>query len=153
MLIKLKEDQKLTAALHEHRNQVELLKFQTTLDLRIFAGYITLQLALGSWISAYPLRNLHSIVGLGLIDLALALLAGLILWKSYVRRKQVAKVVRRLNEALGFTEPDVYLEKLPLHEENRFMPWLPFYIAGIVIGLLGIGILLFQPIHPISTKG
>jgi len=152
MLIKLNEDGKLTAALHELRSQVELLKFQTTLDLRIFAGYITLQLALGSWIATHPPGSLHSIVGLGVIDLALALLAGLILWRSYVRRGQVAQVVWRLNEALGFTEPDVYLSNRPLHEQKRFMPWLPYYIAGIIIGLVGIRILLFQPINLINLK-
>jgi len=144
-LIELTNEHKLTAALHEHGSQVELLRHQTNLDLRIFAGYITLQLALGSWLSANPVRTTSARVGLAAIDLALAALAGLILWRSFVRRGQVVGVVRRLNEVLGYTTPGVYLADRAIHEPNRFVPWFPFYVGGIILGALGIGFILCQP--------
>lgn len=145
-MIELDKDGKLTAALHEHGNQVELLRHQTNLDLRILTGYFTIQLVFGSWISANPVEGLYARLGLGAIDLALCLLAGLILWRNYVRRSQVIEVVRRLNEALGYTEPGVYLADRRLHETTPFIPWLPYYVASIMVGAVGVAILLFQPV-------
>ena len=143
-MIEWTPDRKLTAALQEHKNQVELLRHQTNVDLRIFGGYISLQLAVGSWISVHPIPSLQARLGMGAVDLALSALAAFILWRNSVRRGQVVAVVRRLNEALGYTEPDVYLKGRALHDNHRFVPWLPYYLAGLLVGFLGVGLLLFQ---------
>jgi hypothetical protein len=137
-------DRKLTAALHEHKSQVDLLRHQTGLDLRIFGGYISLQLAVGSWIATHPIPNLKARLGMGAIDLALCALAAVILWRNSVRRGQVVAIVRRLNEALGYTQPDVYLKGRALHENHPFVPWFPYYLVGIGVGLLGVTLVLFQ---------
>jgi hypothetical protein len=54
----LNHEEKFEALKMLHDNQAELLRFMTALDFKIFGGYITLQLALGSWLAEHTISEL-----------------------------------------------------------------------------------------------
>lgn len=126
-------------------NQTEQLYRMTLIDLRVFSGYITLQLALGAWIATHSdkIPNLVIKIGLMTIDLVLAVVATALLFNNYKRRKEVAGTVRNSNIALGYETPGVYLDKEKLNVHTEFRPWVGWYFAGIAAGLLGIALILF----------
>ncbi len=126
-------------------NQTELLHRMTLIDLRVFSGYITLQLALGAWIATHSdkIPNLTIRIGLMIIDLVLAVVATALLFNNYKRRKEVGGIVRNCNIALGYETPGVYLDNEKLNVPTQFRPWAGWYFTGIAAGILGIALILF----------
>jgi len=126
-------------------NQVEQLHRMTLIDIRVFSGYITLQLGFGAWIATQGtvLASVTSRVGLMIIDSVLAAIAGKLIYNSYRRRKEVAGVVRNCCVALGFKTVGVYLDGATLDVPTRFYPWVRWYILGIVAALAGVALVLF----------
>ena len=129
-------------------NQTESLHRMTLIDLRVFSGYITLQLALGAWLATHQdkLAAVTAKTGLMIIDLALALIAGVLLFNSYKRRKEVAGIVRNCNRALGYETEGVYLHGEALNVPTRFRPWAGWYFLGIIAAFAGVGLVLFGKI-------
>lgn len=125
-------------------NQTELLHRMTLIDLRVFTGFITLQLALGAWIATHhaDMSSLTVRVGLLVIDLSLAVIATALLYNNFKRRKEVVGTVKNCNKALGYEESGVYLEGIPLNSKAVFRPWVGWYFAGIVAGFVGFVIVL-----------
>ena len=126
-------------------NQTEQLYRMTLIDLRIFTGYITLQLALGAWTATHhaAIGSLTVRVGLLIIDLALAVIAAALLYNNYRRRTEVVGTVKNCNKALGYEDEGVYLEGSPLNAHTKFRPWAGWYFAGIVAGFTGVAMVLF----------
>ncbi|MCI0389513.1 MAG: hypothetical protein MOB07_12220 [Acidobacteria bacterium] len=125
-------------------SQVGLLRMMTQIDLQIFTGYITLQLALGGWLSTHTLKNWWLRIGMLLIDLGFSGIASKLLYNNYRRRKEVATTVANLNEALGFTEKGIYIEDKTINSPTVFRPWFWWYFVGIGICLLGILFIIFK---------
>jgi hypothetical protein len=69
-------------------NQTELLHRMTVIDLQVFSGYISLQLALGAWLATHEhdLTGLVPRIGVMLIDLVPMVVAGALLYNNYKRR-------------------------------------------------------------------
>lgn len=128
-------------------NQTELLYRMSLIDIQVFTGYITLQLAFGAWIAAHPsnITDTFSRAGLLAIDLALAAIAFAMLFNSYERRKEVVETVNNCNSALGYSAPGVYLEGRPLNAETKWRPWAGWYFAGVVVGAAGVAMVLLGP--------
>ena len=126
-------------------NQTELLYRLTLLDLRIFTGYITLQLALGAWMATHPADISSPTVRAGLlvIDLSLAVIATAFVYNNYRRRLEIVDTVKNCNEALGYEDSGVYLESRRLNAHTVFRPWCGWYYAGIVVGFIGTVMVLF----------
>ena len=126
-------------------NQTEQLYRMTLIDLRVFTGYITLQLALGAWIASHSsdFSGIILRVGLMLIDLVLAIVAWALLYMSRKRREEVVGIVKNCNTALGYEEPGVYLEGKALNVHMKFRPWAGWYYAGIIVGVVGLAFVLF----------
>ena len=144
--MKLTGQQKFEALKLRYKDQVELLRFMTKLDFQIFGGYTTLQLALGSWLSQHTIAVPLAKVGILLVDLALALIAGILLYNDFRRRKEVVSTIKNINAALGYSEPNVYLEGKVLNAETAFRPWAHFYILGVIVCFLGIILLIFKAV-------
>lgn len=127
-------------------NQTEQLYRMTLIDLRIFTGYIALQLALGAWIATHgsAIPNMIVRIGLMIIDLVLTVGAIALLYNDLRRRKEVAGIVGNCNKALGYETPGVYIPSEKLNVETKFRPWAGWYFAGIVVGFLGITLVLFS---------
>lgn len=134
------QNHEFEALRYRFENQTEQLYRMTLIDLRIFTGYITLQLALGAWIATHQ-PNIDSMVvrfGLLVIDAALSVIATALLYNNYRRRKEVVGTVNNCSEALGYEEAGVYLADRPLNVRMRFRPWVGWYFAAIVTGFVGI---------------
>jgi hypothetical protein len=69
-------------------NQTELLHRMTAIDLQVFSGYISLQLALGAWLATHEhdLTGLVPRLGVMLIDLELMVVARATLQQLYAAR-------------------------------------------------------------------
>jgi len=130
---------------YRFENQTEQLYRMTLIDLRIFTGYITLQLALGAWTATHEADIAGGTVRVGLliIDLALAIIAAALLYNNYKRRTEVVGTVKNCNQALGYEDEGVYLEGSPLNAHTKFRPWAGWYFAGIVAGFAGVAMVLF----------
>lgn len=116
-------------------NQTELLYRLTKIDLQLFSGFITMQVAIGGWLvtnshklSGQILRRIDVMV---LVDLVLAIVVGALLHRNYKRREQVGKIVRQCNKDMGFDELD------------RIPPWINLYLLGIAATAIGIALVVF----------
>ena len=126
-----------------YEDQVELLRTMTTLDHQVFTGYMTIQLVLGGWLTQYPVGDTLLKLGLFFIDLTLSGVAGWFLYNNYRRRTEVVRTVKNLNDALGFTEPNIYLQDRAINAPTIFRPWVYGYLVGVVTGALGVSLIIF----------
>lgn len=133
------------ALLARFENQTELLYRLTLLDLRIFTGYITLQVAMGGWFATHQaaLGTLSARVGILVLDLALFAVSVTFLRNNYLRRKEVAETVRNCSEALGYSKPGVYSVNA-LNAPTVFRPWAGWYFIGAVAALVGLCLVLLD---------
>ncbi len=142
--MELNETQKFEALKLRYSDQVELLREMTRIDLKIFIGYLTLQLAFGGWLSTHIFDNIIIKIGLLLIDLSLAGITSKLLYNNFRRRKEVAQTVRNLNEALNFNRVSYYLPDLKINSTTIFRPWWYWLLIGIIIGFLGVVLIIFS---------
>jgi hypothetical protein len=115
----------------------------TKLDVQIFSGYITVQLVLSSWIASHPINSIFPKIGIILIDLVLAGIALKLLFNDYRRRKEVVEIIKNINEALNFDTKDVYLPEKPINVETKSRSWFPYFMIGIIFGVIGIIMVAF----------
>lgn len=126
-----------------YEDQVTLLRSITQLDSQLFTGYMTLQLALGAWLSSHPLTRLRMQVGLLLIDLTLCFITSWFLYGSYKRRLEIVTTIKNICDALGFTEKGIYLREKAINPETRLRAWGYWYIAGVWVTAVGIVLIIF----------
>ena len=128
-------------------NQTELLSRLTQIDLKIFYWFFTLQLIIGAWFIK-NIGNEPSKIAFLVIDIVIAFIAFMFIYRNYQRRKEVVQNVQRCTQALGFTEAGIYLENesLDWHPKDKPFPitryWIPFYFIGILVSVIGIAIIL-----------
>ena len=96
--MELDKNQKFESLKMRYKDHVELLRFMTKLDVQIFSGYITVQLALGAWIAANPIKGCWTKLGIILIDLVLAAIAFMLLHKDAKRRTEVVGIIKNIND-------------------------------------------------------
>lgn len=127
-----------------YEDQVELLRTMTKLDIQVFSGYVTIQLALAAWFGAHGLKSLPIKIGMFSLDLAFSGIAALFLWSHYQRRIEAIETVKHLVQALGFTEKDVYLKGSAINAPaTKSRPFWQFFVGGIIVFTLGIGWIIF----------
>ena len=128
-----------------YENQTEQLYRMTMIDLRIFTGFITLQIVLGAWFAtkgSVLSGELLMKVGLSVIDIGLTYVACALLRNSALRRKEVAAIVINCAEALGYKTPGAFLEAAPLDVKLELRLWKNYYYFGIAISLVGVLLVL-----------
>ena len=76
-----------------YQNQLEYLRMMSDLDLKLFTGYITLQIVLGGWLAKSPVEGLSIKVGLMVIDLAMAFIGIVAFRVNQERRAEAARVL------------------------------------------------------------
>ena len=140
----LGDEQKFEALKMRYKDQVELLRYMTTLDFRIFGGYITLQLLLGSWLSQHSPAAFSARIGVAAIDLALTIVATALLHNEFKLRTEVVATLKNIAVALRFSEEDVYITPGTLNAPTKFRAWRHWYLLGIVVAFCGIVFLLFS---------
>ncbi len=150
--MELTEEQKFEALKLRYTDHVELLRSITKLDVQLFSGYITIQLALGAWLASHPIDGNWPKIGIILIDIVLAVIASKLLWNDYKRREEVVGIIKNINEALNFNKIGAYLPDIPINVKTETRPWHKWFFVGITVGVLGIIMVTFGGIAVISSS-
>jgi hypothetical protein len=140
-MITLDDNQKFEAIKYRHEDQSKLLQKMTDVDLKVFISFLTLQLALGGFITQIDLA-IESKIGLFMLDIALSLICSILLWNNYKRRKEVSATIRNCNQALGYDLDGVYIENKKINSPTVFRPWFWWYIIGMILSIIGILVIL-----------
>ena len=118
---------RLELARYRHENATEHLYRLTTLDLKVASGYLSLQLALGAWLSQGR-AQVHPPWGLCMLNFALLFAAYSVLLNTYVRRREFVGIAKNCAHVLGFEADGVYLKAASLNNTVRRPGWIP---AGV----------------------
>jgi hypothetical protein len=152
--MELTGEQKFDALKLRYTDHVELLRSITKLDVQIFSGHITVQLALGAWLATHSINGYWPKIGVMLIHIVLATIASKLLYKDYLRRKEVVAIIKNINMALGFDSKGIYLPNISINVPTQTRPWFPWFLVGIAVGVLGIMLVVFCGLAtvPINIK-
>ena len=144
-MMKNLSDNQFQALITRFKDQTEELYRLTLLDLRIFSGYLTLQLVMGAWLATKGIEIVDSRVkcGLLIIDFILLVIVAIIFGKNFYRRKEVVETVRNCNVALGFEESGIYLKGKALNAKSKHRPWIGLYIIGVIVAFIGEALFIF----------
>ena len=138
----LSPEQRFEALRVRFEDQTRLLTTMTEFDLRIFGGYITVQLALGGWLGEHP-PTVRAAIGIALIDLAMAVIAGVLLRYNALRRTEVVATLTNVMDALEFSRPGAYLPERPLNASYEVRRWAPLFYLGVIAGYVGLLLVMF----------
>lgn len=136
-MLKLDNSQKFEAVKYRHEDQSKLLQKMTDVDLKVFISFMTLQLALGGFITQIDL-SVGSKIGLFILDFSFSLVCSILLWNNYKRRKEVAGTIKSCNKALGYDLDGFYINDEKINSPTKFRPWFWWYIIGMLLSLIGI---------------
>jgi len=144
-----------------YTDHTELLRKLSDIDHKFFILSVTVQLALGAWLFENQDKVNDWIVKIGIIviDASLMFVGIRLLYLNYIRRCEAVRTLKNVMEALGFTQPDVYLAGRainPSQEQylprslltNRilregFRPWWPYYKWGVIVSVIGLAFVVF----------
>jgi hypothetical protein len=143
--MELTDERKFEASMMRFKDQTELLRSLTAIDLRLFFGYITLQLVSGGWLLGHEDVQWFAKLGVSLVDFVLSLIASRLLHLNYMRRAEVVDTLRRIMSALQFDKCNVYLQDKTLDPETTFRPWRSWYQVGIWVAFLGVLVIMWGP--------
>ena len=134
----LTSEQRFEALRMRYEDHVELLRAMTGLDLRLFSGVMAIQLALGGWLATRPICEWLPLIGVLVLDGALAFIGAVLLRNSALRRKEGVATLKNVMVALGFYRNGFYVEGIAINAAGGFRLWGPWYIGGIVIAYIGL---------------
>ena len=134
-------------------NQAEQLYRLTQIDLKLFSGFFTLQLAVGGWLAtqatSLPPKPIVRIAFL-FLDIAIAFVATRLLYANKLRRTEVVENVRKCVRALGYQDTGVYLagESLDWQPPDAMFPKVRYFLVWYLIGawttVVAIGVILIS---------
>ena len=127
-----------------YEDQVQLLRTLTGIDHRLVTAFFTLQLALGAWLVSQSSIAPRLQWGLAVIDISVAAIFIKLLHNNHSRRQEVASTIANVNEALGFNEPDAYLEGRALNPAYERRYWFKWYVAAVAISTVGVVLALIR---------
>lgn len=135
----IQKDKEFEAVKLRFKDQTELSHRLTLIDLRLFIGYLTIQMLASSLFitNIDKVNSLVSKLGLVLIDISLAIVVLTILYRQKLRRKEVVQTIRNCCKALGYQDKDVYIEGESIDPKMKTRFWFPLYAVGIISSLLG----------------
>ena len=139
----LTDNEKMEIIKYRHEDQSALLQAMTNIDIRIFSGFLTLQLLLGGFIVQADNLSFINKLGLLLIDTSIAMVITSLLYRNNQRRKEVVETISNCNTALKLNEVGFYFLDEKINADTKFRPWYPLYFIAVVISLIGVGIILF----------
>ncbi len=124
-------------------NKTEYLRTLVQKDLTLFSGYITLQLILAGWIASNPLPGTWLKVGIFLIDLTLAIIVAMLMYKNDIRRAISVEDLANFSDALGFSVKGAYLEGMALQSRPKKRSSFWWYIGAIAVTVISVAIVIF----------
>lgn len=139
--IDLDSSQRFDALKMRYQDHVELLRYLTGLELRLFSGVITIQVAIGSWLATSPIESSATLFLLLALNFVLVACGIVLFINNILRRKEAVETLENINLALGFDTRGYYLADRALNAPSKRRVWGPWYIAGIVIAFIGVAVI------------
>ncbi len=136
--VALTPDQRFEALRMRYEDHVELLRVMTGLDLRLVSGVMAIQLALGGWLATNPVAEWLPLVGVLLLDGALAFIGAVLLHNNALRRREAIATLKNVMTALGFYRANFYVQGITINAAGGTRLWGPWYIRGIVVAYIGL---------------
>ena len=139
--------------LSKERHEILKLVFESrTADLRaeseiaykLMAGFVTLELALATWLVAHPPGTRSGAWGIFLLNLLLGVFIGLFIWRNYGRRYEIIATIHNVVRAWKLNVPGEYLEDCPLYAEIYRYSWRNLYLVLIFLFCMGQILPIFQ---------
>lgn len=130
---------------YRHEDQVKLLQWIGQFDMQLFSGYLTIQLAFGSFLIKTDITDNYTRFGLLFIEISMSLLSIVLLTIHHKRRIEIVETVRNCNEALGLTQEGAILKDKAIDSKTKFRPWNHWYSLGVLLSFCGICLILFRP--------
>lgn len=136
------DENKLAILRLGYENQIQYLRMMSDVDLRLFTGYITVQLVLANWLASRQAQPPTVNLGIMLVDLVVAALAIKAFWVNQTRREYAVKVLEKLSKALGFTVVGAFLPEQCIQDRVPTRPWFPYYVVSVVVAFIGVATVL-----------
>lgn len=130
--------QKFEALKMRYEDHVELLRMMTGLDLSLFSGVMTVQLALGGWLASNPISSWAALVLVLALDFIVAFIAGVLLRNNKLRRLEAVGTLKNVMVALGFYRPGFFVDGIAINAPSTTRLWGPWYMGGVLIGYVGV---------------
>jgi hypothetical protein len=146
------KDKKFEAVKYRHEDQSKLLQYMTTIENQLFRGYLTIQLIFGGFLTQFKIEDFYSKLGLFIIDITLGIVCLKLLHKSLLRRKEVQATLMNCNSALGFDQPNIYLQDRAINVTYITRYWFPWFLTGVIATIFGIFLILFISQHEIASE-
>jgi len=128
--------------LTRYKEQAAHIRALDVLDLRVAGGFVTIQLAFGSWFVSHPVKSIVIKGLLLLIDAALLIVCLRLLRGSGQRRKEIILTIRNINSALGLETPGTYLPDRPINPPPG-QARTRWYGPGCVVAFLGAALVVW----------
>jgi len=127
-------EMKWQALLTRYNISAASLRALTDFDLRIFAGYVTLQAGLGAWLTLHGSALSGAPAAVFVLDLFIILLTLKLLRNNFLRRIQYANGLWATLAALRFFEAGTYIASWPLDDQPPPRWWFGWYVLGVIVG-------------------
>ena len=138
------ENLKYELVKYRHQDQAKLSLHISDTDFKVFSGYLTLQVALCSFIIyKAPGMSFVAKIGFSLIDIVLAWACFKLLRNHWYRRKEIVETIKNCNEYLGYNEVGFYLKDKAINGKtvNRF--WFGTYTVVVIAACVAFQFILF----------
>lgn len=130
---------------YRHQDQAKLSLHISDTDFKVFSGYLTLQVALCSFIIyKAPEMAMWTKIGFTLIDFVLSLVAAMMLYSHYCRRAEVVETIKNCNEFLKYNEKGFYLEDKAINGKTKNRFWFPIYFIAVIFAYIAFVVILFS---------
>jgi hypothetical protein len=123
------DGQKCEILLTRYREQAAHLRDLNQYDLRVFGGFLAIQLALASWFAIHVPNGWPAKIAILIIDLALCVICQKFLNSNKLRRAEIRTTILNINEAFGLYTPGVYLPGKAINPPPIDNPFAWFYIG------------------------
>ena len=123
--MKLDDQQKFDAIIYRHQDQAQLSQKLTDIDLKIFFGFITIQILLGSFIIVNIQKIQETVFanyGIMIMDFVFMITCLIFLKHNKNRRREVIEVLINCNEFLKYEKTDYYLKDKSINRGKRDSP-------------------------------
>jgi hypothetical protein len=110
---------KIEILLTRYKEHAAHLRHLDNFDVRIFGGFITIQLVLASWFATHPIHELIAKLGITVVNFSLLVVAFSIIKSSRNRRDEIVQVIWNINEAFELDKKGVYLADNLTESESR----------------------------------
>ena len=138
------DDKDLEILKLRYQDQVELLRFLTTLELKMIFGFFTVLGALCAWVLSKAPQQFDGKVHLCLIIAVSTICVIYYLYSQKRRRDEAVKTIVNLNTALGLYEVGRFIPDKAINPESGYKPLFKLYLVAIFFAAISAIVLIYN---------